>query len=145
MKESTFGAMLAFKIKKEIGGVVIKISDKVMLGLPDNMHIKYSFVTFYETKIGDKGTEQSCYPWESVNDIRQFEVCKRMSRNAIVLYVIYYPDVKMTAVLNVLQLAEFQVGKHKDPLPLLKGPCYVKGHGVEVIRKFIERRGLDVD
>jgi hypothetical protein len=139
MKESTFSGLLASKLRKEIGGKIIKISDKVMLGLPDNMHIKHSFVTFYETKIGTGADETCCFPWEAINDIRQYEVCKRISRYALVLYVIYYPDIKMTAVLSTTQLSTFRVDKDKDSIPLFKGPYFSKGHGVESIRHLMER------
>lgn len=113
MKEATYTAALARDIEKEIGGKIIKISDRSTLGLPDLMHIKDGIITYIETKIGS-GAEiinEIVYtqPWKSVlKDLRQFEVCKSISKHALVLYSIYYPEIKTTAIISIEMLESFR-------------------------------------
>lgn len=142
MKEASYGAVLALKIEKEIGGRVIKISDRSTLGLPDNLHIKGGFATFIETKIGQSvsisGNGYSVQPWKCINDLRQFEVCRSLAKNAWVLYAIYYPKVKMTAVLPVVYMNDFRPSENGEYPSLIEGHNFRTGHGIDMIEREIE-------
>jgi hypothetical protein len=129
MKESSYWGSLRQKLVEEVGGKCIKIADVATLGLPDSIHIHTGIATFIETKIGDEKATP-VHPWFILkHDVRQFEVCKRIALNALVLYVIYYPEIRMTAV--------FQPA-HLEPI-LDTGPSLVRGHGISAIKKEMEQ------
>jgi len=135
MREASYGAILASKIEEEIGGKVLKLSDRSSLGWPDNVHIKDGVATFFETKINDTRCD-FIYPWDSFKkDRRQFEICKRFSKYALVLFIIYCPRTKMAAVLNIEELESFK--KDEDRL-LFRGDLFSPGHGIERIRHLIK-------
>ena len=152
MKESPHNSKLSDEIEQKIGGKVIKISDKVTLGLPDSLHYADSLVTFYEVKIGARNYVRDgvdfnleCEPWRSVNDRRQYETCRNMSKNALVLYVIYYPDYEMTAVIPMDMLERYDPVRSKSLHKwLVEGPYFVKGHGVDRIAELIDERRKQV-
>ena len=134
MKESSFNHDLAIRIQEEIGGRVRKISDKVALGLPDTEHVKDSIVSYFEVKLYKHFMEKNVIqPWKAVNDIRQFEVCKRMSKSSLVFYVIYCPKVKMTAVLHLSEMETFRpvTGVYTH---LNEGFSFMRGFGIERIK-----------
>ena len=138
MKEATYGATLSTKLVKVFGGKIEKLSDRVGLGRPDYLWILDRKASFFETKIGKHygygvdGTPQ-CYPWKEVNDLRQFEVCKQWSRHAPLIYAIYYPDLKMSAILPLIELESFRTGIGSERIPCIQGIRFVKGHGAEVL------------
>jgi len=138
MKESYFVSKLSIDLERDVGGRVYKISDKSTLGLPDSMHLKDGIITFIETKIS---YDQECVdnviyvaPWKSVKkDIRQFEVCKEISKNALVLYCIHYPQVNRTAVLSIPLVEQFR-GLDR----WLNTQMYLRpGNGLEQIKMFM--------
>jgi hypothetical protein len=144
MKETAYWSQLRNKLVKATGGLTYKMADSSSLGRPDSFHIKDGIITVIETKIGKNfhHTETVgplCFPWKEVNDRRQFEVCKEMSREGLVLYAIYYPKIKYTAVLEVNYLNEFRMGLGADPKPLEVGPNFVAGHGIELIVDHIKQ------
>lgn len=113
MKEATFLSMLSHDLEVDIGGKVVKISDKATLGLPDSMYLNKGFVTYIETKIGDvyKVIDNVVYvkPWDSIKkDLRQFEVCRMMAKNSLVVFIIHYPKVKKTLVLTLNDIKTLQ-------------------------------------
>jgi hypothetical protein len=141
MKETAYGAVLGSKIKREIGGQVFKISDNATLGLPDNMHIRRGLITYIETKIGNMHedlTYKFCYPWDSVNDLRQYEVCKKIRNDALLLWIIYYPSFKYTAVLDIDELDIMRSDKGGPKFVLTEGLNLVKGHGLGAINRYME-------
>jgi hypothetical protein len=132
MRESSYGGTLRQKIQEEIGGKVIKIADKVTLGLPDYMHIQDGIVTFIECKMGERfEVSKSGWitkPWDVVNDLRQFEVLRQLSKYALVLYVAYYAEVQSHWMMTVAQLRVFKTG----------GNCILKkGHGTDTLRHYL--------
>jgi hypothetical protein len=136
MKEAYYLAVLSLDIEKEIGGKVTKIADKSTLGLPDSIHCHRGLATFIETKISEGRLDPQgkfrVQPWRAVKkDVRQFEVCRDLSKNALVLYAIYYPDMKMSAILTIPQLVELR-GKEDFWLndPHILGP----GRGLSQIK-----------
>ena len=143
MRENYFNANFARKIEKEIGGVVIKTSDRTTLGLPDSYHAYSGVVTFFEVKINEaKNAIQivdgvpSCKPWDAVNDLRQYEVCKRLSRCATVLYVIYHPAACTTALIPLDLLALYNRKRNDNSriwLPM--GPYMADGYGIEIFNR----------
>lgn len=137
MKEASYNSTLASKLEKEVGGQVIKLSDKATLGLPDSMHVMDGIVTFIECKLG-RDSNQYVHPWKSINDLRQYETCKRLSKNALVLYAIYYPKTKMSAVLSI---ADLEILRPHKECAIFKGDGLVNGHGVDLIfRKITDWR-----
>src|SRR6185312_5032005 len=107
MKESSYYGTMKSKLIKEIGGKIIKIADRATLGIPDSMHVGLGIVSYIETKIYNIHNQDSIVPWEVIKkDIRQYEMCKEIRKYALVLYVIYCPNIKMTAVLDVNTIAE---------------------------------------
>lgn len=143
MKEATYGSSLAIKIEREIGGKVIKVADKATLGLPDYLHLQDSICTFIETKIGHAtiGSLNRVNPKKAVNDIRQLQACRLLSRYCLVLYAIYYPDLKMTAVVevNVLERFTLDTAAVCDSFGILR-----KGHGIPQIKEQIQLRRSNV-
>lgn len=132
MKENAYGGIMKDKLVKEAGGQIYKISDQATLGLPDYGHIQGGFTTYIECKIGTMFETGPfgfrVYPRRSVNDIRQFEVCRRIGKEALVLYAIYYPKIKMTCVMTVEMMATYDKEE-----PLIEGHQFRKGHGIEMI------------
>lgn len=132
MKENAYGGTLKDKLVKDAGGQVYKISDQATLGLPDYGHIQGGFTTYIECKIGTMHeytpTGVRIWPRRSINDLRQFEVCRRIGKEALVLYAIYFPKIKMTCVLRVEEMNDY---KKEDEL--LEGAQFRKGHGTDMI------------
>ena len=150
MREASFNSIFAHKLEKEMGGKVIKISDKVTLGLPDSMHLFQGITTFFEVKIGTissievVGDRLYCRPWAMIKDLRQFEMCKSLGKHATVLYVIYWPNVRMTAVLPVETLELYRPSRDsqidKKGLLLIKSPNFLEGHGVDIYKNIWNER-----
>lgn len=136
MKESSYYGTMRTKLVHEIGGKVIKISDKATLGLPDSMHIGEGVVSYIETKIHDLKDQNYFIPWSVIKKyVRQFEMCKEIRKHALVLYVIYCPYVKMTAVLDVKTIEEhFYRNEH---ILIRSSTSFVNGHGIELISENI--------
>lgn len=130
MRESNYGAQLKGKIEKQLGGKVAKLADRANLGRPDSLWIRNGIGVFIETKIGTHYEEDFCYPWKEINDLRQFEVCRQFSRHSLVLYAIYYPKVKKTAILEVNFLATFRVDIGTETKPY---HTWTDGHGIDTI------------
>ena len=137
MKEASYLSSISSDIEKQIGGKVIKISDRSTLGLPDSMHIRDGIVTYIETKIDEHfeiyGGIIHVQPWKAVKkDLRQFEICRSISRHSLVVYMIYYPAIKRTAVLSVDLLVQFRPSSDDEDLKYLSLPKHlVKGKGVQ--------------
>lgn len=132
--------MLSSDIEKRIGGKMIKIADKATLGLPDSVHVKNGICTWIETKIGsgEEIINGSVYaqPWKCAEkDLRQFEVCKSISKHSLVLYSIYYPSTKISAVLDIRLMEIFR----DNPNRFLTDSLYIRGsRGVDQILMFME-------
>lgn len=135
MKESGYGAQLARKIEVQLGGKVVKLADRSSLGRPDNLWLKNGIATFIETKIGSHHDDDCCYPWKEINDLRQFEVCRNFSRHSLVIYAIYYPNMKKSAILEVNFLATYRVGIGGGPKPY---HTWTDGHGIETINELAQ-------
>lgn len=136
MRESSYYGTMRTKLVREVGGKVIKISDKATLGLPDSMHIRNGVVTYIETKIFDLKNQRFFAPWDVIKKyVRQFEMCREIRKHALVLYVIYCPHVKMTAVLDVNMIKN---DFYKNEAILLEGSHFVSGHGIELIVQEID-------
>src|ERR1035437_6753263 len=146
MNEASYYSMLAHDIESKIGGKITKLADKSTLGLPDSIHVKDSIVTWIETKIGIGAEIISSLiytrPWNVVKkDLRQFEVCKRMSKHSLVLYAIYYPIARVSAIVTINQLEALRSNPdgffvHKD---------YVKlGRGLEQIRMLMNHNREEI-
>lgn len=137
MKENVYGGALKEKLVKHIGGQVYKISDQATLGLPDYAHVNSGFTTYIECKIGVKFTivdkRYVVKPWKQINDIRQFEVCKRISKEALVLYAMYWPQIRMSVVISLDELLSY-----KPDLEMMEGDHLKAGHGIEMIAKYEE-------
>jgi hypothetical protein len=143
MRESTYNSILANKIEKEIGGRVIKLSDRSTLGLPDSIHILRGGVTFIEVKVCKTQTckEGKVFvsPWNCIKDLRQYEMCRSLSRYALMLYAIYWPRTKMTAVLSIDALEALRPSElNPRGLDLMVGSCLREGHGIDMIKERIE-------
>jgi len=138
MKESYYLSKLSGDLEKDLHCKIYKISDRSTLGLPDSMILKDGIVTFIETKVAydEDYLDKVLYvaPWKTVKkDIRQFEVCKEMSKNALVLYCIHYPQVNHTTVLTMNMVEQFR-GLDK----WLNNPMYLRpGNGLEQIKMFM--------
>lgn len=134
MRESGYGGTMKSKLQHEVGGQVIKIADKATLGLPDNLHIHRGLTTYIETKIGEEyedKTDPFVKPWKLIKkNIRQFEVCKRLGKNALLLFVAYYPEIRATWVLNVRELELYE-----EDITLAMGRDFVWGHGIDLIAR----------
>jgi len=142
MREAYVNSRIADDIEEEIGGRCIKLSDKVSLGLPDTLHIKDGIITFIEFKIGDKhetiNNIVSVKPWDSVNDIRQYEICRSLAKNCLVLYMIYYKEIKMTAILPV-EILNLYNPRYASPAITLDGNKYlVNGYGIEKLKEMMQ-------
>lgn len=148
MRESSFGSGFATELIKEYGGKCWKISDKVNLGLPDNLHFKDSICTFFETKIYDERGLKTlngriCIePSRAINDLRQFERCKSTGIHSLTCYVIYCPNLKMTAVIPMSALIAFiDTPKNKAVLRYLEqGDYFRPGNGVDTLINLMQIR-----
>lgn len=144
MKETSYGGTLKAKLKTELHCYAIKISDNATLGLPDSVFlIKESKAFFIETKIGKElygaNLGIGCVPWDSINDLRQFEVCRSINNHALVLYAIYFPKERYTAVFNVTELQNIRF----SPSTMIGiGDHLAKGHGVDLIKIQLLRKGI---
>jgi hypothetical protein len=131
MKETAYYGQMKTKLIKQVGGKIIKISDKSTLGLPDSCHIMDGVSTYIETKKDDIYGVNYIIPWNTVKKyLRQYEVCKDIRKHTLVLYVIYCPNLKMTAVLDVNMIAE---KFYRNEEPLLEGSHFTQGHGIDLI------------
>jgi hypothetical protein len=149
MREASYNSTLATEIEEEIGGRVIKLSDRATLGLPDSLHILDSIVTFIEIKIGEKVFEVDgqieVEPWKAINDLRQYEVCRAISKYATMIYMIYYPTVKMTAVLPIQVLGLYNpLQCSPAAIRLREEPYLVNGHGVETLQLYLRQRRNEI-
>lgn len=135
MKEAAYNSTLASKIEKEIGGKVYKISDQSTLGLPDSIHIMNGFASFIECKIGKCSQANWVEPLKVIRDIRQYEVCRQISKNALVLYAIYYPEIRSTAVIPIEIIHDM---KNSEEKRLFFGQYLTRGHGIDLIAKFLK-------
>jgi hypothetical protein len=137
MKEAPYTSSLSNTLEKLTKGKVLKISDRSTLGLPDCSHIKDSIVTYIETKVEDRfeklAGEFYVQPWLTIKkDLRQFEVCKEISKKALVLYAIYYPKIKHSCILGFDEIA--QLRETEDGfVPYLNPKLLIFGHGAEDI------------
>lgn len=148
MNEASYLSAFSDELEKAEGGKVIKISDRSTLGLPDSFHIKDGIVTYFEGKIGTDydfiGDHPSVFPWQIVKkDLRQFEVCRSMARNALVVYCIYWTTLKMSAVLPVQKIMSMRSLKGQ-PLQRLDRSFLYPGHGVPQLQNLmhLQRREL---
>lgn len=144
MKETSYGGTLKAKLKAELKCYAIKISDNATLGLPDSVFlIRDSKAFFIETKIGKElygaGLGIACIPWDSINDLRQFEVCQAIGKHALVIYAIYYPVERYTAVFTTDELQNIR----PSPKQMIGiGGHLAKGHGIDLIKTQLVRRGI---
>jgi len=142
MKEASYNALMTAVLLQAYGGKAIKIFNPTMLGLPDTAHFKDGIISFIEVKMGEprsvvrnKGILM-CRPWDAVNDRRQFEVCRSLSKFATMVYMIYYSHIRYTAVLPMPIMEIFM-----DSTSLLKeGNHFVKGHGIGVLIRILNIR-----
>jgi hypothetical protein len=145
MRESSYNSSIAGEIEEEIGGRVIKLSDRATLGLPDSLHILDGIVSFIEVKIGDKFYSVDGHlevePWRSIDDLRQYELCRSISKHATVIYMIYYPEIKMTAVLPMKILEYFSPRQGtKASIRLHEDTNFVNGHGLDALKQILSER-----
>jgi hypothetical protein len=137
MKETSYGGQLKNKLEKELGGKVLKISDRATLGLPDYSHVKDGIVTYIETKITVSKENGFIIPWNVIkkgtDGIRQYETCKSLASNALVLYAIYCSDSKMTAVL-LLNYVSSVFAHTEKRLYHEENYYFTKGHGIDLIK-----------
>lgn len=142
MKEYDYGATLCEKLEKNYDGIAVKIADKATLGLPDILFVSKGQATFIETKIGKRFSLVDdiieINPWLCINDLRQYEHCRKLSRHAMVLYAIYYPEIKFTVVMSVSILSNYRP-KENEPIHFIDntGPHMEKGHGLGIIGSYI--------
>jgi hypothetical protein len=151
MKESSYLSALSLDIEKQIGGKVIKTSDRSTLGLPDSTHILDGIVTYIEAKIGDKvefdlDGVPYVQPWRTVKkDLRQYEVCKSMAKHASVVYAIYYPEIKKSAIITVEVLAQFRPVEGETTLPYLcSEEVLCSGRGIKQLKQVMARHRKEV-
>lgn len=142
MKEASYLSSLSTDIEKEIGGKVIKISDRSTLGLPDSMHVVDGIVTYIESKIGeDHDTVDGIdyvQPWKSVKkDIRQYEVCREISRHALVVYAIYWPELRKSAIIPMEQLAQFRPSPDGELPWLCNKNILMPGRGLDQLKRLM--------
>lgn len=139
MKEATYTSALSDAIEKNLGGKVLKISDRSTLGLPDLVHIKDGIVAYVETKILDKYeiSDNVVYvqPWRvAEKDLRQYEVCRGISKHALVVYAAYIPAAEMSLVIPVTVLQDHF---KKTPTNWLTSEIYLHtGKGLHQYRNF---------
>ena len=151
MNEATYLASLSSDIEKSIGGKVVKISDRSTLGLPDSGHVRDGIVIYIEAKIGDGVLKDSdgvpyVQPWKAIKkDLRQFEVCRSLSQHCCVLYVIYYPEIKRTAVLTIEQCLVFRPKENETTLPYLSNEeVLVHGKGTKRVIKIMNANRREI-
>ncbi len=142
-----FNSTFNKELQEEYGGRSIKLAEKVNLGIPDTLHICGGILTFIEIKISDslpivRDGKISVKPWDSINDIRQYEVARNLSRQCLTLYVIYYSEIQMAAVLTMKELSFFDQNKLGDraSIELEEGDNLVKGHGIERVIELMKEQ-----
>jgi hypothetical protein len=147
MLESTFGGALSSDIERKMGGKIFKISDRSTLGLPDYIHLLTGIATYIETKIGDEYTLAEGFhyiqPWKIIKkDIRQYEVCKLISRHTLVLYAIYYPEIRKTAILTMDNVEQLRPDNPLAKIPWLNSADILQvGYGSNrVVQLMINHR-----
>jgi hypothetical protein len=147
MLESTFGGALMSDIERKMGGKAFKISDRSTLGLPDYIHLFTGIGTYIETKIGTEYTLSEGFhyiqPWKVIKkDIRQYEVCKLISKNTLVLYAIYYPEIRKTAILTLDNIQQLRPDNPLASIPWLNSADILQvGYGSNrVIQLMINHR-----
>jgi hypothetical protein len=149
MLESAYGSQLAEDIEKNIGGKVQKVHDNVMLGLPDYSHILNSVVTYIETKIGEQyeivDGVTFVQPWKIVKkDIRQYEVCRAISKHALVVYAFYWPELKKSLILRMDQLSQLRPKPGNDEIPWLSNPqLLMVGRGITQLQRLMTKNRKD--
>ena len=135
MKESSYGSQLKAKLVTEVGGLMWKISDRSTLGLPDNIHVNKGFATFIETKeFSTSGTITN--PFDYIDDLRQFEVCRRIGKVSLVLYAMYFSEQRKTLIMSPDELQAYRV--KATNLPEFQKVYVVRGHGVDIIKLRME-------
>jgi hypothetical protein len=152
MNEAAYVSTISSKIEEELGGKIFKLADRATLGLPDSFHIFKGLTTFLEFKISTfyatKPTHQQVYPWRTIKkDLRQFEVCRQMSKHTLVLYMIYYFEIKYTAVLSINEILALKPADEYAPIPWTAEKSSVRfGHGIPQLKEKLEsyRKGLYV-
>lgn len=145
MRESAYNATLAQKLEKEVGGKVLKVSDRATLGLPDSLHLLGGIATYFEVKLDEDSTHTFICPWDYVkNDIRQFEVCLNLSKYTQVLFGVYFPKLNMTLVLPIEKVNEFRYTDKRLKKYVYPGPDFVTGHGVEIILRYMKQRKEEI-
>ena len=131
MNEASYNSALSTDIKRLMGGRTVKIADKATLGLPDSMHIQYGLVTFYECKISKSNNRAFVFPWAHINDNRQYEVCKKFSEHALVLYAVYFPFIKYSLVVSIRELEN---RRSNTSITVGPGRFFTPGHGADLIK-----------
>jgi len=119
MKESSFVSKFSTDLEKKAGGKMYKLADRASLGRPDSFHLKSGLVTFIEFKVEERvewaAGNSWVQPFKTIRkDLRQYEICREISKNALVLFVIYYPRIKYSAVLTVDQMVSLRCDKEED-------------------------------
>lgn len=150
MKEAAYLSQFSNDIEKELGGKVIKTADKSTLGLPDSGWIKDGIIVYIEAKIDTQtecDSEGKIYvqPWRAIEkDIRQYEVCRSIAKHACVVFAIYYPSVKMSAILPVETLTQFKPSS-SGKLPYLCDDRFLsKGRGLRQIKRIVDEHRKEV-
>jgi hypothetical protein len=154
VKEAPYNSSLASAIEKEIGGKIIKISDRATLGLPDSWHIKDGVLTCIEAKIDDHyetdlDGEIFVQPWRVIkkqsDGLRQYEVCKSIARHCSVVYAIYYPKVRMSAILPIEIFDQFRPNEGEKTLPYLTNEAYLAhGKGIRQLKAIMASNRKEV-
>lgn len=148
MLESTYLATFSSELEIAEGGRVYKIADKATLGLPDSFHVRNSIITYFEAKIASEyeliDGNYFVKPWKRIReDLRQFEVCRSMSRFALVVYCIYWPDIRMSAILTIDQISQLRTALNED-LKCLHPMWLEPGHGVKRIRQLMDKNREEI-
>lgn len=150
MKEAAYLSQFSNDIEKKLGGKVIKISDKSTLGLPDSMWLSLGIAVFIESKIEnhveiDREGRVYVQPWRSIKkDIRQYEVCKSIAQHSCVVFAIYYPSVKMSAILPVEMINQFKMLLRDNYAYLCDDKYLQKGRGLEQFKRIVDEHRKEV-
>lgn len=146
MKEASYYSELSDDVVRRVGGKMIKISDRSTLGLPDSMHVVNGIVTYVETKIGEGVQEINGFdyvqPWKFVKkDMRQYEVCRSISKHALVLYAVYYPSERISCVMKI---SDIEPLRH-NPEAWVCNPDFIKfGRGSDQIIQLMEQNKREI-
>jgi hypothetical protein len=144
MKEASYNAMMSSTLAHTYGGKVLKLADRATLGLPDTIHYKDSVMTWLEVKIGKPSSvlhqknyrEWFCRPSDCVNDLRQYEHCRAIGKSANLIWVIYWPHIRMTSVVTQDMMELFWRTKYL----LKEGRNFTSGHGIQLIINILEQK-----